>query len=411
MYTPTFEDLAGDESTFFSRYFNQAPLLRRQALPVDPRAVLGIADLDELLSHDAVRLPYLRIAKGGSSVREATYSRTRVVQNETVTDAVDPERVRELFRSGATITWNSINHMRPNLRDMTAMLCDKFSTRSDAIAFLTPAGRQGYAPHHDPVDVFVMQLEGTKEWQLWKTPENRMDDTGHYDLEELGEPEQRIVLGPGDVLYLPYSTPHVAVARTEMSLHLSIVVQPRLWRDLMVRAVTDLLTNDREFADFPYLGAPGDAADRFGALASRLADRLGAIDATREVVRLRDLGCTEDRDSENNSTFADIAAIDRIDAGSKLALAPDCVLSFGASTSGRTSLVLTSHASGARVRTASTAATSATVDVPDAVAERLRSLARTDIVLAGEFYPGVSADRSVSAARSLARLGIVAIVS
>jgi predicted secreted protein len=407
VYTPTFADLVGDESTFFQRHFNKAPLLRRNALPVDPREVLDVSDLDELLSHDAIRLPYLRIAKGGASVREVSYTRTHLVQNETVTDAVDRDRVHELFRSGATITWNSINHVRPNLRDLTAMLNEKFSTRSDAIAFLTPAGRQGYAPHHDPVDVFVVQLAGTKEWRLWPTPPDRRDDTGHYKLEELGEPEQRIVLRPGDVLYLPYSTPHVAAALNEMSLHLSVVVQPRLIRDLVARTITDLLDDDPAFADFPHFD--DEAAPRLAEALIRLAKVLGSVDAAEEVRRLRRIGRDEGTDNQRTTTFADLARIDSVDENALLKRESAQELAFGGSEDGRTTLVLGPRAT--RVPTAHTSATAARVDVPDAVAQRLRDLAPDEVVLAGELYPGVTPERSVSAAKGLARLGVLAVVS
>jgi Cupin superfamily protein len=33
-------------------------------------------------------------------------------------------------------------------------------------AYLTPPGRQGFAPHSDDIDAFILQLEGTKRWVL-----------------------------------------------------------------------------------------------------------------------------------------------------------------------------------------------------------------------------------------------------
>lgn len=31
--------------------------------------------------------------------------------------------------------------------------------------------RQGLAPHHDDIEAFVVQLEGTKQWLLYKPKE------------------------------------------------------------------------------------------------------------------------------------------------------------------------------------------------------------------------------------------------
>jgi bifunctional lysine-specific demethylase and histidyl-hydroxylase MINA len=37
-------------------------------------------------------------------------------------------------------------------------------------SYLTPPHAQGLPPHHDDVDVWVMQLEGTKQWRLHAPP-------------------------------------------------------------------------------------------------------------------------------------------------------------------------------------------------------------------------------------------------
>ncbi|WP_418320014.1 JmjC domain-containing protein [Rathayibacter tritici] len=38
------------------------------------------------------------------------------------------------------------------------------------VSFLTPGGRvQGFAPHLDSTEVFVIQLYGQKKWSVWET--------------------------------------------------------------------------------------------------------------------------------------------------------------------------------------------------------------------------------------------------
>ena len=84
MYVPTTAELTGDEDEFFERYFNRAPLLRRDALRGDPREVLSVADLDEVLGSEAIRPPYLDIAKDGKQVPRAAYTEPIVVQGEVI---------------------------------------------------------------------------------------------------------------------------------------------------------------------------------------------------------------------------------------------------------------------------------------------------------------------------------------
>ena len=73
-------------------------------------------------------------------------------------------------------------------------------------------GAQGFAPQHNDVDVFVMQLEGYKRWRVCAPfgkgetlPRESSRDYGDDEVEERGEEvlDLDVVLGPGDVLYLP----------------------------------------------------------------------------------------------------------------------------------------------------------------------------------------------------------------
>lgn len=35
------------------------------------------------------------------------------------------------------------------------------------LRYLTPAGTQGFAPHYDDIEAFVVQLEGKKHWRVY----------------------------------------------------------------------------------------------------------------------------------------------------------------------------------------------------------------------------------------------------
>ncbi|MFJ5996934.1 JmjC domain-containing protein [Streptomyces sp. NPDC092370] len=98
------------------------------------------------------RPPYLRGNLKGQGVPEKGYTKTVTGQGTDVTDTVDAQKVYELFGAGATIVWSSS------------------APGPTCVAFLTPAGKQGFSPHHDPVDLFIVQTEGTKRWRLWNPP-------------------------------------------------------------------------------------------------------------------------------------------------------------------------------------------------------------------------------------------------
>ncbi|NUP41422.1 MAG: hypothetical protein HOY76_31450 [Streptomyces sp.] len=277
----SFHELVGGQDVFFERHFNARPLLRRRALEDGPDRVLTLSAMDDLVNLEGVRPPYISIAKDGRPVPEQAFTRATLVTGAVVPDAVAPGRVRELFDSGATITWMALNQIHPGVREFCRMFGEVFATRSDAVAFLTPPGTQGYEAHRDAVDVFVVQLEGRKRWRLW---DDRSAGTGLCDVEELGAPSLDVLLEPGDLLYIPYHTPHVAVAEDETSLHLSVTLRPRTWRDLMLLTLHRVL-GETEFDDYPHV-ASADTARLEKELGSRfeeLARRLEQLDLGEEM--------------------------------------------------------------------------------------------------------------------------------
>ena len=50
---------------------------------------------------------------------------------------------------------------------MLAGLESYFRTVIGCNAYLTPPGAQGFAPHSDDIDAFVLQMEGSKRCAFW----------------------------------------------------------------------------------------------------------------------------------------------------------------------------------------------------------------------------------------------------
>lgn len=291
METFRFEELVGSKDVFFSEYFNRKPLLRRGAVRDRVRELISIRQLDDVITLETVHPSYVRVAKDGKGVPQKAYTRTVPNRGAALAEAMVPEKVYELFRSGATITWNSVNHFLPSVRLLLDGITSTFACHGEVVAFLTPARRDGYAPHHDPVDVFVVQIEGTKSWRVWDTPEDRKGDQATFGAGELGEPALEVTLHPGDVLYMPYNTPHAAAAQDEVSLHLSVTVEPRRWRDLL-RETVDVLVEDPRYDGFPHLddGLSPHLTRELAAKLEMLWDQLTAVAPAAEARRLAQSG-------------------------------------------------------------------------------------------------------------------------
>ena len=51
---------------------------------------------------------------------------------------------------------------------MLATLQDHFGCFVGSNAYLTPPNSQGFAPHYDDIEAFILQVEGKKHWRLYK---------------------------------------------------------------------------------------------------------------------------------------------------------------------------------------------------------------------------------------------------
>ncbi|KAG5495743.1 hypothetical protein JIQ42_02603 [Leishmania sp. Namibia] len=142
----------------------------------------------------------------------------------------------------------SVRFLRPNefIESNSAFIgCmeNEFSCYCGVNSYWTPANSQGFAPHYDDVDVFLLQLEGEKRWCLYDPPERADVLTRHssedFVPEQFPTPKHTIALKAGDVLYMPRGMVHQGkTALKSHSLHITFSAnQMNSWADLMSCAV------------------------------------------------------------------------------------------------------------------------------------------------------------------------------
>jgi hypothetical protein len=154
-----------------------------------------------------------------------------------------------------------------------------FECPTHANLYLTPPGSQGFNPHYDTHDVFVVQLEGNKHWRLYGTPKPlpTADDRARITRDMVGAVTQEFRLSPGDLLYMPRGLVHEAFTPDDCSsLHLTVGIRVYRWVDLLYYAVGGLAEQDVRFREALPLGvlSSGAAAcleDRFRELLQVLA--------------------------------------------------------------------------------------------------------------------------------------------
>lgn len=215
------ENATGDLKEFLKSTYNRRVSIYRNVSLSD----MGIDDVDILsvLNIRGADPSFYRVVNSGSSVPYEYWTRDWNVRVGRYIRGVDPLALREQLTVGSTIAVDSCELLMPGLDDVVQSIQDIFVARASITMFATPRRQEGFNPHRDGVHVFVVQIDGSKRWWLW--PSQRSDLAGssvEYDPSDLGDPEVCVDLEPGDVLYMPYGTPHCAAALDKGSVHLSV---------------------------------------------------------------------------------------------------------------------------------------------------------------------------------------------
>lgn len=147
--------------------------------------------------------------------------------------------VWDFFQQGCSIRLLNPQTYSRNVWKYLSILQELFGTCVGANIYLTPQGTQGFAPHYDDIEAFVLQLEGKKRWRIYsplcKEETLPRFSSGNFEQCETGEPIIDVILESGDLLYFPRGFIHQANACDDIhSLHITVsCYQKNSWGDFL----------------------------------------------------------------------------------------------------------------------------------------------------------------------------------
>ncbi len=217
----------------------------------DPSAFADVFSLDAVdrLISSFARLPAFRLVRNGTPVDPARYTRSARLGGQTVSGVGDPVKVWEEFRTGATIVLQGLQRYWPPLARFCRALELELTYPVQANAYVTPAGAQGLAVHYDTHDVFVLQVAGSKEWELFApvfVDPLASQPWAQHKTADTGPPVLSVDLQAGDSLYVPRGFLHSARAQKQLSAHVTIGVLAETRHDVL-REVIALAADDLAF--------------------------------------------------------------------------------------------------------------------------------------------------------------------
>ena len=218
-------------SDFAREFYEQRLCLLSRTEPRYYEGLLNGDDLDEVLGKHRLNYPEIYMAKGDDDVPKASFS--------SASGRIDPLAIAKQFDEGGTVIFTQLQRRLPELARLCSALGEVFGSRIQTNIYLTPPNAQGFKPHWDTHDVFVLQVSGSKRWSIYDT-KIRLPLKGQSfksDRDTPGAVSEEFELGPGSVVYIPRGLMHSAVSTEETSLHITLGVTAFTWADFFLQSV------------------------------------------------------------------------------------------------------------------------------------------------------------------------------
>eukprot|EP01048_Picozoa_sp_COSAG05_P025001 COSAG05_NODE_6150_length_1012_cov_1.431544_1_plen_302_part_01 len=217
--------------TFFDEYWEQKPLIvRRPDMAAYYTRCFCKGDIERLLKDSKLTF------EQDLDITKYVGGKRHLFNGIGTVDAVD---AWGKFQGGCSLRMLCPQSHCPKVWRLLSLLEHCFGSFVGANTYLTPAGTQGFAPHYDDIEAFVLQVEGAKEWRVYApmSAEETLPRTSSADLThaDIGKPVLTVTLQAGELLYFPRGWVHEARSVSGAdSLHLTVSTALRhTWRDLL----------------------------------------------------------------------------------------------------------------------------------------------------------------------------------
>ncbi|XP_040920422.1 ribosomal oxygenase 1 isoform X2 [Toxotes jaculatrix] len=219
---------------FFRETWEKKPILVQRKNPDYYKGLFSTAEFDRILREEDVQY--------GVNLDVTSYTNGKRETHNPPGRAL-PFTVWDFYESGCSLRMLNPQAFSSTVWNVLSILQEQFGSMAGANIYLTPPGTQGFAPHYDDIEAFVVQLEGKKHWRVYNP---RTDDevlpvhsSPNFDQADIGRPILEVVLEAGDLLYFPRGFIHQGDCLPDAhSLHITISsYQKNSWGDLLQKVV------------------------------------------------------------------------------------------------------------------------------------------------------------------------------
>uniref|UniRef100_A0A673AWK7 Bifunctional lysine-specific demethylase and histidyl-hydroxylase n=1 Tax=Sphaeramia orbicularis TaxID=375764 RepID=A0A673AWK7_9TELE len=219
---------------FFRETWEKKPIIVQRKNPNYYKGLFSTAEFDRILRQEDVQY--------GVNLDVTSYTNGKRETHNPPGRAL-PFTVWDFYESGCSLRMLNPQAFSSTVWNVLSILQEQFGSMAGANVYLTPPGTQGFAPHYDDIEAFVVQLEGKKHWRVYNP---RTEDevlpvlsSPNFNQAEIGKPILEVVLEAGDLLYFPRGFIHQGDCLPDVhSLHITISsYQKNSWGDLLLKVV------------------------------------------------------------------------------------------------------------------------------------------------------------------------------
>ena len=189
---------------FMSRYWQQQPLLIRQAIP-DFKPQLRPVDIRELVKREEVESRLIWQEEDNWNMDKGPFS-----------------KLPSARQPGWTVLAQSVDLHDDGMAELMRQFRFISDARLDDVMISVATKGGGVGPHFDSYDVFLLQGYGKRRWRISRQSDLELVPGLPCKILQRFEAEQEFVLEPGDMLYLPPHVAHDGIAETHNCMTISI---------------------------------------------------------------------------------------------------------------------------------------------------------------------------------------------
>lgn len=219
------------EEEFFTKYWGQKNVVLSDSIKEN----ISFSKDDFFKILDTCNLEFPRVTclhhRGRVPVEEYVDITTENISSKILSD-----KVKKLAEKGNTVRIRGIDQFNDSIKLLKNKMIEVFRFNVTANAYYSSSPANGMNPHYDIRHIFIVQLEGVKEWSVGdkinQIPRNDFRPFIFTDMDSY-EAKETFSLNAGEVLYIPPGLWHkTSTLEPNYSLHIALGITMADWYDM-----------------------------------------------------------------------------------------------------------------------------------------------------------------------------------